>query len=110
TNENVSMKPGETRVVDGREFTYKRPYVKVDSEKYTIGAIIEVRQDGKYLTTLETSRRFFRPTGAAANGLISGYFEGEATSEVGLQTGLLRDIWVTVAPNVQSLQHQLALA
>jgi cytochrome c-type biogenesis protein CcmF len=25
TNENVSMKPGETRVVDGREFTYVRP-------------------------------------------------------------------------------------
>jgi cytochrome c-type biogenesis protein CcmF len=110
TNENVSMKPGETRVVDGREFTYKRPYVKVDSEKYTIGAIVEVRQDGKYLTTLETSRRFFRPTGAASTGLISDYFQGEATSEVGLQTGLLRDIWVTVAPNVQTIQHQLGLA
>ncbi|MDX6655169.1 MAG: cytochrome c-type biosis protein CcmF [Solirubrobacterales bacterium] len=110
TNENVSMKPGETRVVDGREFTYMRPYVKVDSEKYTIGAIVRVSQDGKYLTTLETSRRFFRPTGAAATGLISDYFQGEATSEVGLQTGLIRDIWVTVAPNVQTIQHQLALA
>jgi cytochrome c-type biogenesis protein CcmF len=110
TNENVSMKPGETRVVDGREFTYERPYVKVDSEKYTIGAIVRVSQGGKYLTTLETSRRFFRPTGAAATGRISDYFQGEATSEVGLKTGLVRDIWVTVAPNVQKIQHQLALA
>src|SRR5882757_9437957 len=74
------------------------------------GYIVEVRQDGKYLTPLETSRRFFRPTGAAATGLISDYFQGEATSEVGLQTGLLRDIWVTVAPNVQTIQHQLGLA
>ncbi|MBS1844216.1 MAG: cytochrome c biogenesis protein CcsA, partial [Actinobacteria bacterium] len=110
TNENVSMKPGETRVVDGREFTYKRPYVKVDSEKYTIGAIVEVKEDGKYLTTLETSRRFFRPTGAAATGGLADYFSGEATSEVGLKTGLARDIWVVVAPNVQDIQHQLTVA
>ncbi|HTR75523.1 MAG TPA: cytochrome c-type biogenesis CcmF C-terminal domain-containing protein [Solirubrobacterales bacterium] len=114
TNENVSMKPGETRVVDGREFTYKRPYVQVDSEKYTFGAEVEVRQDGKELAMLRTSRRFFRPTGAAASGGVSGgiadYFAGEATTEVGLKTGPVRDIWVTVAPNVQSVQHQLALA
>jgi cytochrome c-type biogenesis protein CcmF len=110
TNENVSMKPGETRVVDGREFTYVRPYVKVDSEKYTIGAIVRVREDGKYLTTLETSRRFFRPTGAAATGGIADYMSGEATTEVGLKTGPLHDIWVTVAPNVTSVQHQLAKA
>jgi cytochrome c-type biogenesis protein CcmF len=110
TNENVSMKPGETRVVDGREFTYKRPYVQVDSEKYTFGAEVEVKQGGKFLTMLRTSRRFFRPTGAAATGQISDYFGGEATTEVGLKTGPIRDIWVTVAPNVQSVQHQLAEA
>jgi cytochrome c-type biogenesis protein CcmF len=110
TNENVSMKPGETRVVDGREFTYVRPYVKVDSEKYTFGAIVRVAEDGKYLTTLETSRRFFRPTGAAAVAGLSGYFSGEATTEVGLKTGPIRDIWVTVAPNVQTVQHQLTVA
>jgi cytochrome c-type biogenesis protein CcmF len=114
TNENIAMKPGETRVVDGREITYQRPYVKVDSEKYTIGAIVDVAQNGKHLVTLETSRRFFRPTGAAATGGVTGaiadYFEGEATSEVGLKTGPVRDIWVTVAPNVQGIQHQLSLA
>jgi cytochrome c-type biogenesis protein CcmF len=110
TNENVSMKPGETRVVDGREFTYKRPYVLVDTEKYTFGAEVEVKQDGKFITDLKTSRRFFRPTGAAATGSISDYFSGNATTEVGLKTGPIRDIWVTVAPNVQGVQHQLAEA
>ncbi len=110
TNENVSMKPGETRVVDGREFTYKRPYVQVDSEKYTFGAEVEVKEDGKFLTMLRTSRRFFRPTGAAATGGLADYFAGEATTEVGLKTGPVRDIWVTVAPNVQTVQHQLAVA
>ncbi|MFT3863311.1 MAG: cytochrome c-type biogenesis CcmF C-terminal domain-containing protein [Solirubrobacterales bacterium] len=110
TNENVSMKPGETRVVDGREFTYKRPYVLVDSEKFTLGAIVEVRQDGKYLTTLHTSRRFYRPTGAAANGTIADYFAGNATSEVGLKTTPVRDIWIVVQPNTNHVQGQLARA
>jgi cytochrome c-type biogenesis protein CcmF len=110
TNQNVSMKPGETRTVDGREITYKRPYVQVDSEKYTFGAVVEVKQDGKFIALLKTSRRFFRPTGAAATGSISDYFSGEATTEVGLKTGPVRDIWVTVAPNVQDVQHQLGLA
>jgi cytochrome c-type biogenesis protein CcmF len=110
TNENVSMKPGESRVVDGREVTYKRPYVQVDSEKYTFGAEVEVKENGKFLTMLRTSRRFFRPTGAAASGGLADYFSGEATTEVGLKTGPLRDIWVTVAPNVQAVQHQLTMA
>jgi cytochrome c-type biogenesis protein CcmF len=110
TNENVVMKPGETRVVDGREFTYKKPYVLVDDEKYTFGAVVEVKQDGKFITDLKTSRRFFRPTGAAATGTISDYFSGNATTEVGLKTTPVRDIWVTVAPNVTPVQDQLARA
>ncbi len=110
TNENVVMKPGETRTVDGRQFTYKRPYVQVDSEKFTFGAEVEVTQGGKFIADLRTSRRFFRATGAAATGQISDYFSGEATTEVGLKTGPLRDIWVTVAPNVTPVQDQMARA
>jgi hypothetical protein len=110
TNENISMKPGETRVVDGREITYKKPYVQVDDEKYTFGAEVEVKQGGKFIALLRTSRRFFRPTGAAATGQISDYFGGEATTEVGLKTSPIRDIWVTVAPNVTPVQDQLARA
>jgi cytochrome c-type biogenesis protein CcmF len=110
TNENVSMKPGETRVVDGREFTYKRPYVLVDQEKFTLGAEVEVKQDGKLITDLDTSRRFYRPTGAASTGTISDYFQGNATTEVGLKTTPIRDIWVTVAPNAGPTQAKLARA
>jgi cytochrome c-type biogenesis protein CcmF len=110
TNENVVMKPGETRVVDGREFTYKRPYIQVDDEKYTFGSEVEVKQDGKFIADLRTSRRFFRATGAANTGKITDYFSGEATTEVGLKTGPLRDIWVTVAPNTTPVQNQLAKA
>src|ERR1700744_6226475 len=110
TNENVVMKPGETRTVDGRQFTYKRPYVELNDQKFTFGAEVEVQQNGKFLTDLRTNRQFFRATGAAATGKISDYFSGEATTEVGLKTGPLRDIWVTVAPNVTPVQDQMARA
>ena len=86
------------------------PTSRSTAEKYTFGAEVEVKENGKFLTMLRTSRRFFRPTGAAATGGLADYFAGEATTEVGLKTGPIRDIWVTVAPNVQAVQHQLALA
>jgi cytochrome c-type biogenesis protein CcmF len=109
TNENISLKPGETKMVDGYEITYLRPYVKVDSEKYTFGAYVKVAKNGELVARLDPSRRFFRPTGQVT-GTISSYFQGEATSEVGLQAGVLKDIWTAVEPNITSVQHQVALA
>src|SRR4029078_6572122 len=35
-------------------------------------------------------------------GPIGRYFEGEATSEVGLKTGTEQDIWTSVEPNIDS--------
>jgi cytochrome c-type biogenesis protein CcmF len=36
---------------------------------------------------------------------VSRYFEGEATSEVGLEPGLRRDFWATVAPDTRPLRR-----
>ena len=109
TNENIDLKPGETKTVDGYQITYLRPYVKVDEEKYTFGAFIKVSKDGNLVTRLDPSRRFFRPTGQKT-GFISDYFAGEATSEVGLKAGVLKDIWTAVEPNITAVQHQASLA
>jgi cytochrome c-type biogenesis protein CcmF len=109
TNENIDLKPGETKMVDGYEVTYLRPYVKVDEEKTTFGAYLRVAKDGNLVARLDPSRRFFRPTGQQT-GTISSYYEGEATSEVGLKAGLLHDIWTAVEPNITTVQHQSALA
>jgi cytochrome c-type biogenesis protein CcmF len=35
---------------------------------------------------------------------VSRFFEGEATSEVGLRAGLRRDLWTAVAPDIGRLQ------
>ena len=36
-------------------------------------------------------------------GPVSRFFEGEATSEVGLEAGLRRDVWASVAPDTREL-------
>jgi cytochrome c-type biogenesis protein CcmF len=111
TNRDVDLKPGETAVIDGREITYVKPIYAVDSEKYTFGAKLRVAEDGKFVDFLEPSQRFFRPTGQESEtGLISGYFAGEATSEVGLRPGAGSDLWIAVRPNITAVQARVRRA
>ena len=67
------------------------------ARRFTFGAVLGVEQDGKPFTLLHPSRRFFRPTGVQT-GTIGSFFDGEATSEVGLKAGLGSDFWTAVQP------------
>ncbi len=49
--------------------------------------VLAVEEDGEPVATLRPSRRYFRPTGQES-GTIGSFFDGEATSEVGLKAGL----------------------
>jgi cytochrome c-type biogenesis protein CcmF len=109
TNRDVELRPGESTTIDGRTITYVKPTVSVDQEKLGFGALLRVEEDGKVVDTLHPSREFFRPTGQET-GLISTYFAGEATSEVGLRTGLGHDLWVAEQPNVAAVQRGARLA
>ncbi|MET0559856.1 MAG: cytochrome c-type biogenesis CcmF C-terminal domain-containing protein [Solirubrobacterales bacterium] len=109
TNRDVTLRPGQSTVVDGRTVTYLRPTVAVDSEKFTFGQEVRVAQDGKQTALLHPSRRFFRPTGVAA-GTISSYFAGEATSEVGLHAGFANDFWIAPQPDISTVQRQVRAA
>jgi cytochrome c-type biogenesis protein CcmF len=109
TNRDVNLRPGESTVVDGREITYVRPTVAVDSEKFTFGAVLRVEKDGKLVATLRPSRRYFRPTGQET-GTIGSFFAGEATSEVGLKTGFFEDFWTAVQPDITAVQRRVRLA
>jgi cytochrome c-type biogenesis protein CcmF len=106
TNRDVELRPGESAVVDGREITYKRPTVAVDADKFTFGAVLAMRQGGGTPTILRPSRRFYRPTGVPV-GTISSYFDGEATSEVGLKAGIFNDFWTSVSPNISAVQRRV---
>ena len=84
TNRDIDLRPGQSAVVDGYKVTYKRPTVSVDSEAFTFGAILSVAKDGKAIGTCTRAVASSGRPGSAV-GTIGDYFEGEATSEIGLQ-------------------------
>jgi cytochrome c-type biogenesis protein CcmF len=109
TNRDLTLRPGESAVVDGRTISYERPTVRVAPEALTFGAVLGVEQDGERVTTLRPSRRYFRPSGAEKGG-IGGFFDGEATSEVGLEAGPLSDLWMAVQPDIAAMRRRAAAA
>ena len=54
-----------------------------------------------------TTVKSYFPSLAPFLGPISRFFEGEATSEVGLQAGWRRDIWTAIAPDIGSLRPRI---
>ena len=61
-------------------------------EKINLGSDLTVRKDGKLVTRLHTERGYY-PTDDSSLGVVSRYFEGEQTSEVGLKAGARHDVW-----------------
>ncbi|HEX8856734.1 MAG TPA: cytochrome c-type biogenesis CcmF C-terminal domain-containing protein [Thermoleophilaceae bacterium] len=105
---DVRLAPGQSARVGAYEVTYVRPTGKIDIasngslEKIRLGARLAVRRSGK-ATALEPSKSFF-PSNEASLGAVSRYFEGEATSEVGMQSGLRRDVWTVVQPSIGRIE------
>jgi cytochrome c-type biogenesis protein CcmF len=105
TNRDVNLRPGDSTTIDGRTITYVKPTVAVDEEKLTFGSLLNVEENGKTIGYLRPSQAFFRPTGQET-GLISSFFAGEATSEVGLRAGLGADLWIAERPNITAIQRR----
>jgi cytochrome c-type biogenesis protein CcmF len=89
--------------VDGYRVSYVRPTAAVSDQRITLGAVLDVSKGGKHVTTLRTDRGF-HPSQDESLGLIGRFFGGEADSDVGLKTGLKRDIWTVVNPDLTPLQ------
>jgi cytochrome c-type biogenesis protein CcmF len=106
---DVTLAPGERANVAGYEITYARPTGRLDItdegtlEKIDLGAALRVRRGGGEARTLKPARSFF-PSNDPSAGPVSRYFAGEATSEVGLDAGLRRDLWTVVAPDLTGLE------
>ncbi len=106
--EEIRLAPGQGASVGGYDLTYVRPTGSLEVarngrlEKLDLGGELLVRRGGGKALTLRPERSFF-PSSSRDAGPVSRYFEGEATSEVGLRAGLRRDLWTVVSPDVQSL-------
>ena len=109
----VTLTPGQSATVDGYAIRYVRPTDKVATSNggslayISFGAMLDVSQGGHHVTTLSTQRRFYPAPLTPGVGPISVAFAGEGDSVVGLQSGLTRDIWTVINPNLQPLQARI---
>ena len=108
TKVDAKLKPAETTTVNGYDVTYVEPTVARDDQALIFGAVLQVDHDGQRLETLYPTRRYHLNTGTTRS--IRGYFEGEATSEVGLKAGLFSDFWVALEPDTGLVQKRARVA
>ena len=108
----VLLNPGQTAKVGDYAVTYVKPTADIvvasngRLEKIDLGARLRVTRDGQKVTDMATEKSYF-PSLAPFLGPISRFFEGEATSEVGLKAGWRRDIWTAIAPDIGSLRPRI---
>jgi cytochrome c-type biogenesis protein CcmF len=110
---DVRMSPGQRTSVGGYVFEYVKPTSHISStssgslEKISFGSVVRVSRDGRFVTTLRPERSYFESHDTSL-GPVGRFFEGEATSEVGLSAGLRRDLWTAMTPDKAALAPQIA--
>jgi len=108
----VLLKPGQTASVGAYDVTYTKPTAALRSapngrlERIDLGAQLRVSREGERVTDMRTVKSYF-PSLAPTLGPISRFFEGEATSEVGLEAGWRRDVWTAIAPDIGALRPRI---
>jgi cytochrome c-type biogenesis protein CcmF len=102
TSRDLRMKPGDSAPVGDYTVTYVKPWQTINGaeQRLTFGATLTVSRDGKQVTTLNPSRNYY--SSSTSGPTIQGFFEGDATSEVGRRTEFGRDIWTSMRPDLTS--------
>jgi cytochrome c-type biogenesis protein CcmF len=100
---DVRLSPGGSARVGGYDVRYVRPTAKLANEKVSLGAVLDVRKGGRHVATLRPTRGYY-PSMDPGLGPVGRYFDGQATSEVGLKAGLRRDLWMAIEPDLGPLQ------
>ncbi len=109
---DVTLRAGQTTEVGGYKIDYVKPTADLVAapngrlERIDLGADLRVARSGERPWTIRTEKSYFPSVGPML-GPVSRFFEGESTSEVGLQAGLRRDFWVSVAPDTGRLDPRV---
>ncbi len=106
---DVRLVPGQSAQISGNEVRYDAPTARIVTrdgalERIVFGARLSVWHDGKRIAALAPERGYYPSRDAAGLGAIGRFFEGEATSEVGMDAGLRRDVWTAVSPDISKLK------
>ena len=103
---DVRLSPNQIARIDGYDVRYRRATSALSNEKLTLGAVLDISKDGRHVATLTTTRGYY-PALDSGLGPVGRYFNGEATSEVGMRAGLRRDIWTAVQPDIGAMQSMI---
>lgn len=110
-NQRIHANVGDRFEAGGYELRYERARgdYRLSSDdrlhKIIFGAEVGVYKDGKRLRTIHPTRDYF-PTAGPGSGPVSRLFD-EATTEVALDAGFTRDIWVAMQPDGDALAEQI---
>jgi cytochrome c-type biogenesis protein CcmF len=111
--QDANLRPGQSMRIGDYEVRYVRPTSGITTttagklEKVTFGSVLDVRREGRHVATLEPSRAFFPSMALEQFGPVGRFFEGEATSEIGLKAGMLRDVWTAMTPDIDALKPMI---
>jgi cytochrome c-type biogenesis protein CcmF len=105
---DVRLSPGQSVQSGDYSFAYVRPTSHItvshgELEKISFGAVVEVTRDGRHVTTMRPERGYYPSRDEAGLGPVGRFFEGEATSEIGLDAGLRRDVWAAMTPDIRRM-------
>jgi cytochrome c-type biogenesis protein CcmF len=106
TKSDLRLNVGETGRVGDYTVTYERLTADPRTERIAFTALLKVREDGRDFATLAPARNYY-PTMDPSVGPIGRYFEGEATSEVGLKSQGGEDFWTAFQPDLTSIQPKI---
>lgn len=105
---DVRLAPGQSVRSGDYTYTYERATSRISTrngelEKISFGAIVNVTRDGRLVTTMRPERGYYPSRDIRGLGPVGRFFEGEATSEIGLDAGVLGDIWTAMTPDIRRL-------
>jgi cytochrome c-type biogenesis protein CcmF len=101
---DVRLVPGQTVRVGGYDVRYVAPTSSRSAERIALGAILAVSRDGRPVATLSPSHNYYPSLDDRSLGRIGRFFGGESTSELGLSSGLTRDVWTAIQPDLTAFE------
>jgi cytochrome c-type biogenesis protein CcmF len=104
---DARLVPGQRIAVAGYDVRYVAATTAVSPEKLSLGAVLDVRRDGRHIATLHPSRGYYPVADPRGEGTLARWFQGDSTSEVGLSSSLRRDLWTAVEPDLQPFQSMI---
>jgi cytochrome c-type biogenesis protein CcmF len=118
----LSLSPGQSTKVGAYKVRYVRPTATITSQSDTahtgatmsLGAVLDVStgsHPSRHVATLSPSEGFY-DSGDPSEGSVSHLIGGQAVSHVSMNSGVTRDVWSAIAPDINTprLQRVLTIA